>query len=93
LRLRAGAISWYVPNSKIKNNRFGALFRYRDIKRSFDFGTSQLIVPALYIKTLKKIIRLRATFFKKGAFLQGYFLVSLNWPISPDIFIFFETRI
>jgi hypothetical protein len=36
-------------------------------KRSFDFGTSQLIVPALNIKTLKKNLRLRETFLKKGA--------------------------
>jgi hypothetical protein len=50
-----GTISWYVPKSKIKNNLLGALFRtWRAQKRSFDFGTYQLIVPALNLKTLKK---------------------------------------
>jgi hypothetical protein len=51
-----GTISWYVPKSKIYNNHFGPLFR----NWSFDFGAYQLIVPALALKTLKKILRLKA---------------------------------
>jgi hypothetical protein len=34
-------------------------------------------------------LTLRETFLKN---VQGHFLASLNPPIYPDIFIFFETR-
>jgi len=52
LRLRAGTISWYDPKSKIQNNHFGALFRAQIAQKwPFDFGTYQLIVLALNLKT------------------------------------------
>jgi len=47
-----GTISWSVPKSKIKDNPFGALRRAHSAQKwPFDFGTYQLIVPALNLET------------------------------------------